>query len=276
MKQLVCNGRGKQRFTLIELLVVIAIIAILAAILLPALQSARERGRSATCANNIKQFAQIWAQYSNDYGQLYPSYMNKGGGNKYTTGSSANWAENACKDKYWGGGIKTMGLSGNLVGWSTKILICPTAFAMGKKKKENSFPVTNNYSYNFYFNSRSSKLNLASANTIVKMSQITKPAITLLLCDDWRHPSQAQTAHGQYNVDGDNSKGAAQAYSWVGSGAGTSTGQYGAHNKVNANMGYADGHVAATRSFYVINSSTSGKYLPVTWAAGEEVKEVMW
>ena len=275
MERLVCNGGIKQRFTLIELLVVIAIIAILAAILLPALQSARERGRSATCANNIKQFAQIWAQYSNDYGQLYPSYMSKGGGYKYTT-NSVNWAENACKDKYWGGGIKTMGLSGNLVGWSTKILICPTAFAMGKKKKENTFPVTNNYSYNFYFNSRSSKLNLTSANTIVKMNQITKPAITLLLCDDWRHPSQAQTAHGQYNVDGDDSKGAAQAYSWVGSSAGTSTGQYGAHNKVNANMGYADGHVAATRSFHVINSSTSGRYLPVTWATDKEIKEVMW
>lgn len=57
----------ESRFTLIELLVVIAIIAILAAILLPALQQARQRGFSAGCMSNQKQMGGIVQQYANDY-----------------------------------------------------------------------------------------------------------------------------------------------------------------------------------------------------------------
>ncbi len=61
----------RTRFTLIELLVVIAIIAILAAILLPALNKAREKARDATCVNNLKQLGNATAFYGDTY-QFYP------------------------------------------------------------------------------------------------------------------------------------------------------------------------------------------------------------
>ena len=78
-KQMHCHS-----FTLIELLVVVAIIAILAGLLLPALNSARKKGQSISCTSNLKQVISAHLMYANDYDGLMVFRSSDGG-------STRNW-----------------------------------------------------------------------------------------------------------------------------------------------------------------------------------------
>ncbi len=77
LAEAISGGRRKRGFTLVELLVVIAIIGLLIALLLPAVQSAREASRRAHCANNLRQLALACLSYNSAKKTLPPGSSGK-------------------------------------------------------------------------------------------------------------------------------------------------------------------------------------------------------
>ena len=110
------QGRG---FTIIELLVVIAIISILIAMLLPAINAARESGRLAQCSNNIRQLAlgvqgHLAAQNAYPSGGLGPSFI---GGRTWANNSPALYGK-----QQWGWLYQILPYTGESALWR-----CPPA-----------------------------------------------------------------------------------------------------------------------------------------------------
>ncbi|MBQ9501593.1 MAG: DUF1559 domain-containing protein [Lentisphaeria bacterium] len=205
-------------FTLIELLVVIAIIAILAAMLMPALQQARERGRAASCTNLMKQIGLCSNQYVEDSSGFLPQTE------WAVTGGSAMWTRqialylNAARKAEFNYDILWL--------QQKRVLVCPSQVKTDSVWGEG----VTNLAWNLWCGGRSG----GSSHHFVKISQVKKASRSPLLYDS---PMPDSIAAGYNSGD----------YYWKNMYA-TSNGTATAHKIIpprhngGANFLYIDGH----------------------------------
>ena len=146
------SHQHKTSFTLVELLIVVAIISIMAAMLLPALQEAREQARRAICRNNLKQIYLGIAMYAEDFDGFFPAWDKEGDPPSIYTqiNHPSHYKRNGTPDiKSKNEGLLSVGISFDLgyMGNSGRIFYCPSdkdvtfedCYAPDKGEPNNNF-----------------------------------------------------------------------------------------------------------------------------------------
>ena len=262
--------RGPGGFTLIELLVVIAIIAILAAILLPVLQAAKQRAWEADCINNKRQIQTCYFLYVQDNNDKLPlntvNAANPGSGwvTSYLdwTSSSANTnVANLMNGTLGDYTAKTIGC----YRCAADIYIAPAQSGLGWTHRIRSVRING---YLAHYPNETSWGPLYT--NIWKMSDIKSPANTWVFVD--AHPDTGTSGGGGHPYDG--------VFSLPPAGVPSNWNDMPAsyHNKRNCGFSFADGHAEMHRWL----SSTT--LIPVTYQGGlfgvtvspKDTRDIWW
>ncbi len=160
--------RNKRFFTLIELLVVIAIIAILAAMLLPALNKAREKAHAAKCIGHLKEISLTHNQYLHDF----DDYIVHGTLGLYPGGKDIYWF------RYFSQTYMGSAPLANYTGFHEGIFSCPAEKVPHGSYTAGHFTYSH-YGLNAWLNSRKG----ASFNEWRKAGTVTQPSVAVLGAD---------------------------------------------------------------------------------------------